>query len=260
MPQLFCKREFIIFIHENKLLTKHLKLVSSLPMPNSGHLLLLQGHLNLSSGYFFIPVICKITSPSLPVTNDISNQRCIISITHTDVHTYTHKHKDYTPVGIRRRSSWSLFNADPTEYMSSFQCSPLPWGHGANESHNHPHASTHNIYCIFTDILQSFFLSFYLLNISASQSVDQSDSIYCMLCGCVFTCRLRVFFVFLTSPSPANSVSMETGGSREGGRGEMLTSWHLLSCGTPTVSNSVCLCAGVHVYVYFLTCSKYHEP
>ena len=155
--------------------------------------------------------------------------------THTYVHTYTHKHTDTTP-------RWE-YTTDPVgaclmltrrNIRPSLQCSPSP---------TVTHICT---YCKSIDIPQSFCLSFYILIIRRPVGLH----IQCALCACDCVCSRADsgFSLLLTSRSPANSVSMETGGGRQRA-GMMLTSWHLLSRGTPTVSNSICVWEGLCVCV-----------
>lgn len=188
----------------------------------------------------------RIASPFLSATNDISSLLYVV-ITHThNTHTLTYKSMLTThniPVGIHAWSSWSLFNADPTGYMSA----PLTL--------RAPHArvwrnSTHARWSIFINTQRACCLSSHLLNTSVESC--QSDSIN--VCERVFTCRLSLLPLLLGSQSTANLVAMETEGWK--GRGwcwlpdTFCPTGHQLS-----LTSNVCahVCMSMHVISHVIS-------
>lgn len=107
----------------------------------------------------------------------------------------------------------------------------------ARESHGLQHVCEWNIQCI---VIITLFLYF-----TYSFSLFIILGVHMCVCVCVFTCRIRILSFFFGSQSPANLVSMETGG----GIGR-LWCWlpdtvcpmgHQLSA-TPHVRRPMCAC------------------
>lgn len=201
----------------------------------------------------FIPAfLAKITSSSIPFTNDTWFLRDIAVCTRTHLHIQTCTRMDSTQhnclVGIAHISCWLLFNADPTEY--------------AHPSSGLPTLTTHCQQlppCISTIQWSPFCCLFASAIPSGGLLVRWSAGCMYTLFVFVFTCRLRVFSFLLTSQSPANSVSMETWGRVCQGDVCFLTP--CVQRDTNYLWVTVCNCI-MHMHVWFcwklcliLTCS-----
>lgn len=224
------------------------------------NVLFLQHHLNVSvyarSAHLFHPIlvklflflsVSKITSPLIPDTNDISSLRLL---SHTNIQT-----PHSTPVGIHHTSSWHLFNADPTEYI------PVPLVFPLTLRAQCQWLSRSPTYIKMSQIWYTVSISTCLLFVSADQSVGQSQEF--LYATCVYVCMFGAHmqtqgFLFLLLFSKPCTFSLHGNKGERGGFREVvvLTSWHLLSRGTPTISNSacICLCARLCMCAYFLMC------
>lgn len=192
-----------------------------------------------SAAYFYFCLLAKITSSSIPFTNDTRFLRDITVHTQTHLHIQTCTRMDSTQhtrlVGIAYRSRWLLFNADPTEYLHPSRAPP-PWHH----------SGIHLTYVRSRDpSCRSCWLCL----------LQPSPLVVCRSVGCIyaspvllFTCRLRDFSFLLTSRSPANSVSMETWGRVCQGDVCFLTP--CVQRDTNYLWVSVCNCI-MHMHVWF---------